>query len=128
MIHPPDKEIVPPPEGDYDTSNERDSGDEQETDGTHDSEQPQEEGRMVANVDGDLSDDDIGELDASNGHQNYCSVKRRCDELCHAIANDQPQLQSIFATTVTEMIGIGIPPWGGGVICGRSSGIGASEF
>ena len=54
--------------------------------------------------DDDDDDDDDSEGEAGDvGRQNYFSVKRQCDELCRIIANDQPKLQSVFAT-VSEMI------------------------
>jgi hypothetical protein len=93
------EEIVPPPEGGYETPDERDSSDdEQNQTGAPDYEEPPEEGSLLANVDDDTEDHNV-----SNGRQNYCLVKRQCDELCRAIANNQPKLQSVLAT-VTEMI------------------------
>jgi hypothetical protein len=47
--------------------------------------------------------DNNSQSESANGQQNYCSVKRQCDELCRVIANDQTQLQNVFAT-LTEMI------------------------
>ena len=54
-------------------------------------------------VQNDDSDEEMEESVMGTGRQNYSSVKRQCDELCRAVANDQTQLQAVFAT-VTEMI------------------------
>jgi hypothetical protein len=54
-------------------------------------------------LDDDDNDDDCERDTGDEGRQNYCSVKRQCDELCRIIANDQPQLQSVYVT-VMEMI------------------------
>jgi hypothetical protein len=79
-----DEVIVPPPQGDV----------EEEVD----MEQSNEYGGPP-----DDSDEEIDDPMGADGRQNYSTVKRQCDELCRAIANDQTQLQSVFAT-VTEMI------------------------
>jgi hypothetical protein len=62
-----------------------------------------DDGYLMNDGDNDDSDDEMDEPMEDAGRQNYCSVKRQCDELCRIIANDQPKLQSVFAT-VTEMI------------------------